>query len=161
MTRKPRCNAGITGDGKILLQMGEHKEIVAFASETEILKGLLRLLNPGSNVVYFLTGHGERDIEQSGETSMTRAQDHTGKQELHSKDTQPSGGESNPGRCQCDRDRRAGKPVSENEVKLLKEYLANGGSLIVMEDPTVLTEFGDESDPLADMLAQDWGITLQ
>jgi ABC-type uncharacterized transport system involved in gliding motility auxiliary subunit len=36
--------AGITGDGKILLQMGEHKEIVAGASESEILKGMLRLL---------------------------------------------------------------------------------------------------------------------
>jgi ABC-type uncharacterized transport system involved in gliding motility auxiliary subunit len=29
-----------------------------------------------------------------------------------------------------------------------------------MEDPTALTEFGDASDPLADMLAQDWGITF-
>jgi len=38
--------AGITGDGKILLQMGDHKEIVAGASESEILKGLLKLLNP-------------------------------------------------------------------------------------------------------------------
>jgi hypothetical protein len=33
---------------KILLQMGDHKEIVAFASETEILKGILRLLNPAT-----------------------------------------------------------------------------------------------------------------
>ena len=30
-------DAGVTGDGKILLQMGERKEIAAFASETEIL----------------------------------------------------------------------------------------------------------------------------
>jgi ABC-type uncharacterized transport system involved in gliding motility auxiliary subunit len=52
------------------------------------------------------------------------------------------------------------KPVSEEEVNLLKEYLTNGGSLIVMEDPVALTEFGDASDPLADMLAQDWGITF-
>ncbi|HEX5808124.1 MAG TPA: Gldg family protein, partial [Anaerolineales bacterium] len=66
-------NAGITGDGKILLQMGEHKEIVAFASESEILKGLLKLLNPGDNVVYFLTGHGEREIKQAGDSSLTRA----------------------------------------------------------------------------------------
>src|SRR6266540_3759269 len=65
-------NAGITGNGKILLQMGDQKEIVALASETEMLKGFLRLLNPGNNVVYFLTGHGERDIEQAGDTSMTR-----------------------------------------------------------------------------------------
>nr|MDQ3006717.1 hypothetical protein [Chloroflexota bacterium] len=33
-------------------------------------------------------------------------------------------------------------------------------SLIVMEDPTGLTDFGDEADPLAEMLATDWGITL-
>src|SRR6266498_5928130 len=68
-------NAGITGDGKILLQMGDRKEIVAIASETEILKGLLRLLNPGNHVIYFLTGHGERDIEKAGDGSMARAKD--------------------------------------------------------------------------------------
>ncbi|MGZ9226484.1 MAG: DUF7088 domain-containing protein, partial [Anaerolineales bacterium] len=36
-------NAGVTGDGKVLLQMGERKEIAAFASEPEILKATLRL----------------------------------------------------------------------------------------------------------------------
>ena len=75
-------NAGITGDGKILLQMGDHKEIVAFASETEILKGMLRLLNPGNNVVYFLTGHGERDIEQSRRCIHDARKSHSRKQEL-------------------------------------------------------------------------------
>jgi len=68
-------NAGVTGDGKILLQMGDHKEIAAFASETEILKAMLRLINPGSSAVYFLAGHGERDIEKAGDASMTRAKD--------------------------------------------------------------------------------------
>ncbi len=47
--------------------MGDQSVIVAFASEEEILKGLLRLLNPESSVVYFLTGHGEHDIQQGGE----------------------------------------------------------------------------------------------
>ncbi|HSL43957.1 MAG TPA: Gldg family protein [Anaerolineales bacterium] len=152
-------NAGITGDGKILLQMNDRQEIVAFASETEILKGLLRLLNPGNNVVYFLTGHGERDIEQPAETAMTRA-----KSTLESKNytinTLNLLAEN-----EIPEDATvivvAGpiKPVSEDEVSLLKDFLAEGGSLIVMEDPTALTEFGDAADPLADMLAQDWGIT--
>src|SRR5690606_31490641 len=66
-------NAGITGDGKILLQMGDRQEIVAFASDNEILKGLLRLLNPGSDAVYFLIGHGEREVDQASDASMTRA----------------------------------------------------------------------------------------
>ncbi|HLO18515.1 MAG TPA: GldG family protein [Anaerolineales bacterium] len=153
-------NAGITGDGKILLQMGDRKEIVALASETEILKGMLRLLNPGNNVVYFLTGHGERDIEQAGDSAMTRA-----KATLESKNytVKPL---NLLAENQIPKDASviviAGpvKPVSADEVKLLKDYLDKGGSLIVMEDPTPLTQFGDQSDPLADMLAKDWGITF-
>lgn len=153
-------NAGITGDGKILLQMGDRKEIVAFASETEILKGMLRLLNPGNNVVYFLTGHGERDIEQAGEASMTRAKTTLESKNYTVKTLNLLAENQIPEDANLIVIAGPLQPVSEDEVNLLKEYLASGGSLIVMEDPTALTEFGDASDPLADMLAQDWGITL-
>lgn len=153
-------NAGITGDGKILLQMGDRKEIVAFASETEILKGLLRLLNPGDNVIYFLTGHGEREIEQPGEASMSRA-----RSALETKNYTVKA-LNLPAENEIPEDATviviAGplQPVSEDEVTLLKDYLARGGSLIVMQDPIALTEFGDAADPLAEMLAQDWGISF-
>jgi len=63
---------GITGDGKILLQMGETQEIVTFASETELTGGLIRLLNPDKPVLYFLTGEGEHDTETPGEGAYTR-----------------------------------------------------------------------------------------
>ena len=153
-------NAGITGDGKVLLQMGERKEIVAFASETEIHKGLLRLLNPGNNVVYFLAGHGERDIEQAGETSMTRAKTTLESKNYAVKTLNLLSENQIPEDASLIVIAGPLQPISENEVGLIKEYLATGGSLIIMEDPTALTEFGDASDPLADMLAQDWGITL-
>ncbi len=153
-------NAGITGDGKILLQMGDRKEIVAFASETELLKGLLRILNPGSNVVYFLTGHGERDIEQASETAMTRAKTTLESKNYTVKTLNLLAENQIPEDASLIVIAGPVQPVSDDEVNLLKEYLAKGGSLIVMEDPTVLTEFGDASDPLSDMLAKDWGITL-
>ncbi|HEY3475486.1 MAG TPA: GldG family protein [Anaerolineales bacterium] len=153
-------NAGITGDGKILLEMGGRKEIVAFASETEILKGLLRLLNPGNNVVYFLTGHGERDVEQPGEASMTRAKTTLESKNYAVKTLNLLAENEIPEDASLIVIAGPLQPVSEDEVNLLKEYLANGGSLIVMEDPTALTEFADTSDPLADMLAEDWAIIL-
>ena len=153
-------DAGITGDGKILLQMGEQKEIVAFASETEILKGMLRLLNPGSDVVYFLAGHGEKDIEQAGETSITRAKGTLESKNYTVKTLNLLVDNQIPEDASAIVIAGPLHPVSQNEVDLLKEYLTNGGSLIVMEDPTGLTEFGDEADPLAEMLATDWGITL-
>ena len=153
-------NAGITGDGKILLQMGESKEIVAFASETEILKGLLRLLNPGNNVVYFLTGHGEREIDQASEASMTRAKATLEGKNYAVRTLNLLAENQIPEDASLIVIAGPLQPVSEAEVDLLKDYLADGGSLIVMADPTALTEFGDSSDPLADMLAEDWGITL-
>jgi ABC-type uncharacterized transport system involved in gliding motility auxiliary subunit len=153
-------NAGITGDGKILLEMSGRKEIVAFASETEILKGMLRLLNPGNNVIYFLTGHGEHDIEQAGDTSLTRA-----KETLETKNYSVTplnliAENKIPEDASAIVIAGPLKPVSDNEVKLLKDYLANGGSLVVMQDPSALTEFGDASDPLMEMLTTDWGITF-
>jgi ABC-type uncharacterized transport system involved in gliding motility auxiliary subunit len=52
------------------------------------------------------------------------------------------------------------KPISKPEVDLLKKYIDGGGSLVVMENPILVTEFGDSPDPLADYLNTDWGIGL-
>jgi ABC-type uncharacterized transport system involved in gliding motility auxiliary subunit len=152
--------AGITGDGKILLKMGDQQEIVAYASETEILKGMLRLLNPGNTVIYFLTGHGERDTENAGDASMTRAKETLETKNYAVKALNLIAVNKIPEDASAVVIAGPLKPVSDNEVKLLKDYLASGGSVIVMQDPTPLTEFGDASDPLTKMLSIDWGITF-
>jgi ABC-type uncharacterized transport system involved in gliding motility auxiliary subunit len=153
-------NAGITGDGKILLQMGDKSAIVAFASEEEILKGLLRLLNPESSAIYFLTGHGERDTQQSGDSAMTRAISTLESKNYSVKPLNLLADNKIPEDARLIVIAGPTKPVSQEEVKLLKEFLSKGGSLIVMEDPTALTQFGEASDPLADLLSKDWGITF-
>jgi ABC-type uncharacterized transport system involved in gliding motility auxiliary subunit len=153
-------DAGITGDGKILLQMGEQQEIVAFASEAEILKGLTRLINPGNNVIYFLTGHGELDAEQAGDVSMTRARETLESKNYAVKTVNLLTEKQVPEDASVIVIAGPIQPVSQEEIDLLRDYLVKGGSLIVMENPTALTEFGEEADPLADMLVQDWGITL-
>ena len=152
--------SGITGDGKILLRMGQEQAIVAFASEDEMLRGFLRLLNPDSSAIYFLSGHGERDAVQSSDTSMTRALATLETKNYTAKALNLLVENAIPADASVIVIAGPVKPVSENEVQLLKDFLASGGSLIVMADPTVLTEFGDEKDPLAEMLAQDWGIIL-
>jgi ABC-type uncharacterized transport system involved in gliding motility auxiliary subunit len=152
--------SGITGDGKILLQMGDRREIVAFASETEILKGLIRLLNPGNNVVYFLTGHGERDTEKPDDAALTRARGTLESKNYVVKTLNLLAENEIPEDAAVIVIAGPLQPVSDEEVTLFREYLAEGGSLIVMEDPVALTEFGDAADPLAGMLAEDWGITF-
>ena len=49
-------NAGVTGDGKIVLEMNGRKEIADYADESELLRAMNRLLNPEARTVYFLAG---------------------------------------------------------------------------------------------------------
>jgi ABC-type uncharacterized transport system involved in gliding motility auxiliary subunit len=43
---------------------------------------------------------------------------------------------------------------------MLDTFLQNGGSVVIMEDPAVDTQFGEDPDPLAEDLAQTYGIVL-
>ena len=151
---------GITGDGKILLQMGENQEIVTFASERELTNGLIRLLNPDRPVTYFLTGEGEHDTENSGEGGYTRV-----RQVLESKNyvvntlnLQAANAIPEDARAVVIAGPKI--PLTDDSVALLKEYAENGGSILVLANPTPMTEFDDNPDPLADYLESDWGITL-
>ena len=151
--------AGITGDGKVLLVMGTHKEIATSASETELAKALIRLINPKPRAVYFLSGHGEASLE-SGDVSVS-----TAKTTLESKNYTVNNlnlvaDNKIPADALAIVIAGPMKPVSQTEVQLLKKYVDAGGSLIVMENPILFTEFGTSSDPLADYLATDWGMTL-
>ena len=152
--------AGVTGDAKIVLYLGTRKEIAAFASEQELTASLIRLISPQARAVYFLTGHGERDSEQAGDNSITRA-----RQALESKNytvnTLNLHAENQiPKEALAIIIAGPLKPVSAEEAALLKAYLAGGGALVIMQDPLPLTEFGDSPDPLGAALAEDWGITL-
>ena len=151
---------GITGDGKILLQMGDHKEIVTYASEGELTNGLVRLLNPEKPVFYFLTGEGEYDTENTGERGYSRV-----RQVLESKNYVVST-LNLQAQSAIPEDARAlvvaGPlvPLTEDSIALIKEFLDNGGSLMVLSNPVPLTDFGEKPDPLAEYLASDWGIVL-
>ncbi len=153
--------AGVTGDGKIMLVMGDKKEIASSASETELTHSLIRLISPEARTLYFLTGHGERDIANAGDGSMTVAKSTLEGKNYSVKALNLLAENKIPEDAQAIIIAGPTKPLSSQEVTLLDKYLQNGGGLVVMEDPTPLTDFGTSSDPLADYLGSKWGITLQ
>ncbi|MBI5950918.1 MAG: Gldg family protein [Chloroflexi bacterium] len=152
--------AGVTGDGKIMLQMGETKEIAAYASEVELTRALIRLISPEARAVYFLEGHGEPTLDASGESNFS-----TAKSTLESKNYTVNS-LNLLATNKVPEDALAiivggpKKPLSEAEVALLKKYVDAGGSLVVMQDPLLMTDFGDARDPVAEYLNTDWGISL-
>lgn len=152
--------AGIVGDGKILLSMDGRREIAAYADETELVRAIIRLTNPGSRAVYFLSGHGEADLDGRDEFALSLV-----KTSLEGKNYTVNSLNllADP---EIPTDALAVivmgplKPISAQEVKLLEQFVENGGGLIVAEDPLPYTDFGDSPDPLAKYLDSDWGILL-
>jgi ABC-type uncharacterized transport system involved in gliding motility auxiliary subunit len=150
---------GVERDGTIILFMGEQKEPVTFATEQELDAALLRLMNPETRVIYFLTGHGENSIEQASDTSMTLATNSLRKKNYTVNPLNLQGAGKVPEDAKVVVVAGMQVPLAESEVQALQAWLDNGGSLIVMYEPHPLTRFGDTPDPLADLLAK-WGITL-
>ncbi len=152
--------AGITGDGKIMLVMGEQREIASFASETELMRTLIRLLSPEQRTVYFLTGHGEHDINGAGDVNLSLARATLESKNYVVKSLNLLAENAIPDDAQSIVIAGPVKPLSYVEITLLKKYLDEGGGLVVMENPLPLTEFGDEADPLAGYLESAWSIKL-
>lgn len=153
-------DAGITKDGSIVLYMGKYKQPVTIASETEITGAMIRLMNPGTHVVYFLTGHGERSIDGSGDQSYTQLKAALEANNFTVSTLNLLATNQIPTDASVIVIAGPLKPLAEAEVSLLDAYMKNGGSMVVMEEPTVVTQFGDSPDPLANYLTQTYGIVL-
>ncbi len=151
---------GVTGDGKIVLTMGKSAQTANSATETDIDQAMIRLISPETRVIYFLTGHGEPDINGSGTTALSTARTTLENKSYTVKTLNLAATNKIPGDAKTIVIAGPTSPLLPQEVTLLKAYVDKGGGLIVMEDPTVFTNFGTSPDPLADYLKTDWGITL-
>jgi len=152
--------AKISRDGTVVLRMGDHQEVLTMVNEQELTGALVRLLNPEERTVYFLTGHGEYSPADTGESGYSQV-----KRTLESKNYAVEmlnllTVDQIPEDAKVVLIAGPSKPVSPAEVKKLSEYLDSGGGLFVMQEPLPATDFGDEPDPLAGYLADNWGIVL-
>jgi ABC-type uncharacterized transport system involved in gliding motility auxiliary subunit len=141
--------------------MGKSAETANSASETDIDQALIRLISPQQRVVYFLTGHGEPDINGTDSTALSRARTTLVSKNYTVKTLNLAAENKIPDDAKAIIVAGPTNPLLDQEVALLKAYMDKGGSLIVMEDPTPFTKFGTSPDPLADYLKTDWGITLE
>ncbi len=153
-------NAKIQTDGTIVLQMGQSMQPADSADEQGITTALIRLISPGQRTVYFLTGHGEHDPTATGDSSYSQVKTTLQDKTYTVKQLNLLVDRAIPADALAIIIAGPQKPLSAEEVTLLKDYVDKGGSLVVMEDPTLVTQFGDSSDPLADYLKSEWGINL-
>ncbi|MBN2256538.1 MAG: GldG family protein [Anaerolineaceae bacterium] len=154
-------NANITSDGMVVLRMGDNQEPVTYLSEQEIDTALIKLINPQSRSVYFLTGHGEHDITSSSQEDGLSSL----KTILESKNYAVSSlnlllDNQIPEDASVIVINGPRKPLSQREVDLIKTFLGEGKALILLQDSVAQISLGNEADPLAEYIASDWGLVM-
>jgi ABC-type uncharacterized transport system involved in gliding motility auxiliary subunit len=152
---------GVTGDGKIVLVLGDHNEIATYADEAELLRAMDRLLNPEARTVYFLTGHGERDINGADQEAISTARSTLESKNYTVKTLNLLAENAVPKDAKAVIIAGPKQPLMASEVSALVKYVNNGGGLFVMEDPLPFTDFGDKPDPLAEAVETNWGIHMR
>lgn len=152
--------AKISRDGTVVIRMGDNQEAVNFISEQEITAALVRLISPEVRKVYFLTGHGEYDPDIPGEEGYSQV-----KRTLESKNYSVEKlnlltTDQIPDDANILIIAGPINPISAGEVEIIGDFLTNSGSLLIMQEPLPLTDFGDQTDAMAEFLDEEWGITF-
>jgi ABC-type uncharacterized transport system involved in gliding motility auxiliary subunit len=153
-------NANITQDGTLVIAMGDRKEQVTFPDEQKLTSALVKLISGETKFIYFLTGHGEKSPDGSGDTSYSAAKTKLENKNYTVQTLNLLTSNGIPSDANVIVIAGPVQPLEEGEVTMLGDFLSNGGGAIIMEDPTVLTNMGNAPDYLADYLNQVWNIKL-
>ncbi len=147
-------------DGTIVFVMGKEQESITSATEQDLTNALNRMLNPTKKSVYFLTGHGEGDIQTASQTSFTDVQTALVSNNYTVQSLNLRAQNQIPADAKAIVIAGPTGPIPADEVTLLQNYLAKGGSLILLDQSPFLGTASTTSDPLADYLASTWGIKM-
>ncbi|MCE1253303.1 MAG: GldG family protein [Anaerolineae bacterium] len=151
-------NAKITRDATLVFVMGEQQEQVTYISEEEFTSALLRLANPGKRVVYFLSGHGEPSIKNDGDTSLYQLTVALQGKNYTVNSLNLLSDHKIPDDALALIVADPQKPLTTEEVDLVKAYLENGGGLVYLSEPPFLSETPVQDNPLETYLKDTWGI---
>jgi ABC-type uncharacterized transport system involved in gliding motility auxiliary subunit len=151
----------ITQDGSVVLIMEGRQELLTSPTEQDFANALVRLMNPGQRAVYFLTGHGERDIQNPSDKAYTRARTVLESKNYTVKSLNLLAQNKIPADALSIIIDGPTQPITTQEMSLLQTYISKGGSLIVMEDSPLASNVGKPADPLINYLKDTWGITIE
>ncbi len=151
---------GITRDGTLVVVRGEQHEQAKYADEASLINAIVRINNPTAYAVYFVTGHGEKSVDESGDNGLSQIKTYLEGVNIQLKTLNVLS--SIPEGAAAIVIAGPSTPYSAAEVDAIGKYLAGGGKAIFMIEPSLLggVEQG-QTDLLVDYLSKNWGMTLR
>ncbi|MBV9179904.1 MAG: GldG family protein [Acidobacteria bacterium] len=152
--------AGIRNFGTAVVQVGVKKEEAKSMTEEGVTGAFIRDLKSNTRTVCFLTGSGERQIDDSDREGLSRFKDLLGKDNYETKSIDLLAKAEVPGDCTTLVIAGPTRNYQQPEVDAIKKYVEEGGRAFFMLDPPLKigrSEIAD-NDALTALLAS-WGVT--
>jgi ABC-type uncharacterized transport system involved in gliding motility auxiliary subunit len=148
----------VKAPGEVYLEYGSARKLLQTVndavrlSEIRLTNGIEQLTSDRTDTVYFLQGHGERPLEPV-EGGLSEAVGALKEKNLIAQPLNLAERSQVPADASLVVLAGPKRTLFPGEAQTLKDYLATGGSLLLMVDP--------ENNPGLDNLLTDWGIKLE
>ncbi|BAY81349.1 hypothetical protein NIES267_08250 [Calothrix parasitica NIES-267] len=148
---------GVKDYGEVYLESGQNQQLVQVVnaqerlSESRLTNRLAQISNPSTSKVYFLQGHGERQLER-GEGKVSQAVQALADKNYIAQPLSLTQSANIPDDADVVILAGPQRELLAGEIQALRDYANSGGNLLVMIDPGV--------DPKLDDFLQEWGVGL-
>ena len=148
--------------GTVVVVAGERQERVAVAQEQDLTNALVRLLRGKTKKVYFLTGHRERSLDETGAGGLSAIRSRLEESnyevaELALLETVAGGAAQIPGDAAAVVVAGPLLDLLEAEARALSELVLGGGSVLLLLDPGEPPE-GAGGQPTLFGIAEEFGV---
>lgn len=153
----------IAEDGTTIFACGEKESRITSSSEEDITNAIIKISREKKKVIYFLEGHGEASLEESGDNGYSTAKGELEKLAYEVKKLALALEDNFPGDISLLVIPGPQKDLLPNELETIRNYIGNGGRVFFMTDPETapgltpfLEEFGVklESDLIVDTVSR-------
>ena len=135
---------GISKEGQIAVVSGEEQALVDDLSEEKITNAIIKITREAEKVVYFLQGHGERDINDgTGGEGFSVARQEVENQNYRVESYNLAQQNRLPEDATVIVSAGPRVDFLSTEISLLKSFLAAGGKLLLLLDPQTDLDLGD------------------
>lgn len=128
---------GVASYGTIIVESEGKTEKINTESEAQLSGAILRLVQRKSEKIYFLTGHGEKNIKETGETGYSQLSDKLGQNGfiLDELSLINNSDPKIPDDASVLVIAGPKQDILDKEVTVILDYVKNGGKLLMFFDP--------------------------
>jgi ABC-type uncharacterized transport system involved in gliding motility auxiliary subunit len=137
---------------RVIVKLGAIDQRVTNPTEEELTNAIVRATHTKEKKVYFVTGHGEVDIDDKEATGASEIKSRMENEGLKAESLQLVSVKEVPKDAELVVVAGPAKPMSAEEVKMLSDYLDQGGKMMVLLEPLMVNGL--------DPLLKPWGITV-